>query len=253
MLILKIFRKHEWQVFRRDGVTAGAPIDLEDGFIHFSTTEQATETAALHFAGEEGLMLLAVDTDDMGEDLKWEVSRGGAKFPHLFRALKLEDLERVEPLPLIGGVHRFPEDLIGHVDPTRIQFDLFKGLDRDHPIEMLNQVRLRDIAVYPEGHALLDPNVSAEEAYRHYGADALPILQRIGASILWRGAFEATVIGPAGEAWDHAFIARYPTAHAFLDMISDPDYAKAVVHRQAAVRTSRLIRCKPAAAGARFA
>ena len=156
-------------------------------------------------------------------------------------------------MPLIGGAHRFPEDLIGHVDPTRIQFDLFKGLDRDHPIEMLNLVRLRDFAVYPEGHALHDPNVSAEEAYRHYGAEALPILQRIGASILWRGAFEATVIGPAGEAWDHAFIARYPTAHAFLDMISDPDYAKAVVHRQAAVRTSRLIRCKPAQAGTRFA
>ena len=253
MLILKIFRDHEWQAFRHDGVTSGAPIDLQVGFIHFSTPEQAAETAARHFAGEEGLMLLGVEADELGDDLKWEVSRGGAKFPHLFRDLKLDDLERVEPLPLIGGVHRFPEDLIGHVDPTRVQFDVFKGLDRDHPIEMLNLVKLRDVAAYPEGHDLHGKDVSPEEAYGHYGEDTLPILQRIGAGILWRGTFEATVIGPAGEVWDHAFIARYPSTHAFLEMISDPDYAKAVVHRQAAVRTSRLIRCKPAEAGDRFA
>lgn len=252
MLILKIFRDHEWQAFRHDGVTKGAPIDLQDGFIHFSTPEQATETAALHFAGEEGLMLLAVDAEEMGDALKWETSRGGAKFPHLFRDLRLEDLERVEPLPLIGGLHRFPEDLVGCVDPTRPQFDLFKSLDRDHPIEMLNLVRLRDTAVYPKGHALADQEVSGQEAYARYGARTEAIIERVGAHILWRGAFETMLIGPAGEAWDHAFIARYPTTHAFLDMISDPSYAEAVVHRQAAVTTSRLIRCKPAEAGVRF-
>lgn len=252
MLILKIFRDHEWQAFRHDGVTKGAPIDLADGFIHFSTPAQAAETAALHFAGETGLMLLAVDAGEMGEALKWEVSRGGAKFPHLFRELRLEDLERVEPLPLIAGRHRFPEDLIGHVDPTRVQFDVFKGLDREHPIEMLNLVRLRDLAAYPEGHGLAGQGVTGAEAYRQYGAGAGPIVARIGASILWRGAFEATLIGPAGEVWDHAFIARYPTGHAFLEMISDPAYAEAVVHRQAAVETSRLIRCKPSDTGATF-
>ncbi len=252
MLILKIFRDHEWQAFRHDGVTQGAPIDLADGFIHFSTPEQAAETAALHFAGEEGLMLLAVDAEEMGETLKWEVSRGGAKFPHLFRELRLEDLERVEPLPLIGGRHRFPEDLMGHVDPSRVQFDLFKTLDRDHPIDMLNLVALRDLAAYPDGHELAGQGLSGAEAYRNYGEGAAPIVERIGASILWRGAFETTLIGPAGEVWDHAFIARYPTAHAFLEMISDPAYAQAVVHRQAAVKTSRLIRCKPTDAGATF-
>lgn len=252
MLILKIFRDHEWQAFRHDGVTKGAPIDLADGFIHFSTSEQAAETAAKHFSGEAGLMLLGVDTEDLGDALKWEVSRGGALFPHLFRDLRLDDLSRVEPLPLIGGLHRFPEDLIGCVDPTRPQFGLFKGFDRDHPVEMLNLVRLRHMAEYPEGHELAGAGLSGHAAYRKYGENAAPIVAHIGASILWRGAFEATLIGPAGEAWDHIFIASYPSTHAFLEMISDPAYRKAVVHRQAAVLTSRLIRCAPAEAGDRF-
>ncbi|MEO0372230.1 MAG: DUF1330 domain-containing protein [Pseudomonadota bacterium] len=142
--------------------------------------------------------------------------------------------------------------MIGHVDPSRVQFDLFKGLDRDHPVEMLNLVRLRDVADYPEGHALARQGLTGAQAYREYGAGAAPIVDRIGASILWRGSFEATLIGPAGEVWDHAFIARYPTAHAFLEMISDPAYAEAVIHRQAAVETSRLIRCKPSDPGASF-
>ncbi|MEO0752134.1 MAG: DUF952 domain-containing protein, partial [Pseudomonadota bacterium] len=206
----------------------------------------------LHFAGETGLMLLAVDADEMGDALKWELSRGGAAFPHLFRALKLEDLERVEPLPLVGDRHRFPEDLIGHVDPARPQFDLFKTLDRDHPIDMLNLVRLRASAAYPDGHALAGQGMSGAEAYNAYGAATAPIVARIGAQILWRGAFESTLIGPADEVWDHVFIARYPTAHAFLEMISDPAYAEAVMHRQAAVHTSRLLRCAPAQPGAAF-
>ncbi|MEM7731384.1 MAG: DUF952 domain-containing protein [Pseudomonadota bacterium] len=253
MLILKIFRADEWRAFRRDGVTWGAPIDLADGFIHFSTPAQAAETAALHFAGVEGLMLIAVDADALGDALKWEVSRGGAEFPHLFRELRLQDLERVEPLPLIGGRHRFPEDLISHVDPARSEFVFFKALDRDHPIEMLNLVRLHVRANYPEGHELVGQGLSGAEAYRKYGEAAAPIVERVGARILWRGAFEAALIGPAGEVWDHVFIARYPSAHAFLDMISDPVYAQAVIHRQAAVKTSRLIRCRPTDAGGSFA
>ncbi len=252
MLILKILRDHEWQAFRHDGVTQGASIDLTDGFIHFSTPSQAAETAAKHFAGEQGLMLVAAESDDLGEALKWEASRGGALFPHLYAPLHLGDLVRVEPLPLVGGLHRFPEDLVGTVDPARPQFDLFKGLDRDHPIEMLNLVRLRPKAAYPDGHELAGQNLTGHDAYHRYGDGAGPIVERIGASILWRGAFEATLIGPADERWDHVFIARYPTAHAFLEMISDPAYAQAVVHRQAAVETSRLIRCKPADTGASF-
>ena len=252
MLILKILRADEWQVLRRDGSTAGGPVDLADGFIHFSTPVQAAETAAKHFAGQDDLMLLTVEADTLDDALKWEVSRGGALFPHLFRELRLSDLARVEPLPFIGGVHVFPEDLIGHIDPKRPQFQLFKDLDRDQPIEMLNLVRLRDRAAYPEGHALANDGLSGAEAYRRYGEDTVAIVTRIGASIIWRGDMQAILTGPTSEHWDHLFIARYPTAHAFLEMVTDPAYRDAVVHRQAAVVTSRLIRCKPTPAGKAF-
>lgn len=140
----------------------------------------------------------------------------------------------------------------GFVDPDRAQFEAFKALDRDRPIEMLNLVRFRDRAAYPEGHDLAGAGLSGAEAYASYGAETLPVLRRIGASIAWRGGFEAVLIGPAEEAWDEIFVARYPDAHAFLEMVTDPAYRRAVVHRQAAVATSRLIRCAPAPAGDRF-
>lgn len=252
MLILKILRRDEWQALRAAGETAGAPVDMADGFIHFSTPHQAPETAAKHFAGEDGLMLLGVEADALGEALRWEPSRGGALFPHLYRPLRLGDLARVEPLPLVGGVHVFPEDLVGHVDPSRPQFDLFKQLDRDHPIDMLNLLRLRDAAAYPAGHALAEAGLSGAEAYRRYGEETGPIIARLGVTILWRGEMQAMLTGPGSETWDHCFIARYPSAHAFLEMVTDPAYRAAVVHRQAAVATSRLIRCKPADAGGLF-
>ena len=81
---------------------------MADGYVHFSTSEQAAETAAKHFAGEADLFLLAVETDRLGDALKWEVSRGGAKFPHLYRALALEDVVWAQPLPLVDGAHDFP-------------------------------------------------------------------------------------------------------------------------------------------------
>lgn len=109
MLIFKIFRRDEWKAFDRDGRTDGAPIDLSDGFIHFSTADQAARTAALHFAGAEGLVLAAVDTDILGNDLKWEPSRGGALFPHLFRALERHEVNWAEPLPLGPEGHIFPD------------------------------------------------------------------------------------------------------------------------------------------------
>lgn len=109
MLIYKIFRAAEWQALTATGETAGAPVDLADGYIHFSTAEQAPETAAKHFAGAEGLILAAVDADALGEALKWETSRGGALFPHLYRSLTLSDVGWHEDLPLVGGVHQFPD------------------------------------------------------------------------------------------------------------------------------------------------
>jgi len=111
MLIYKIFRAEEWAALQAAGETTGAPVDVADGFVHFSTAEQAAETAAKHFAGAEGLLLLACAADTMGEALKWEVSRGGALFPHLYRPLRMGDVLWSAPLPLIEGRHQFPEQM----------------------------------------------------------------------------------------------------------------------------------------------
>lgn len=113
MLIYKIFRADEWSALQSQGETLGAPIDLSDGFIHFSTAAQAAETAAKHFAGVDGLFLLALDADALGPQLKWEVSRGGAEFPHLYRKMQLAEVLWAKPLPLVDGVHHFPEDSPG--------------------------------------------------------------------------------------------------------------------------------------------
>ena len=111
MMIYKIFRKAEWATLRANGETAGAPVDVADGYVHFSTIAQAAETAAKHFADEDGLMLLGVDTDRVGDALKWEASRGGALFPHLYRDLRIGDVAWAQPLPLSGSVHQFPPGL----------------------------------------------------------------------------------------------------------------------------------------------
>ncbi|KPD11261.1 DUF952 domain-containing protein [Phaeobacter sp. 11ANDIMAR09] len=111
MLIYKILRADEWSAFQSQGETLGAPIDLSDGFIHFSTAPQAAETAAKHFAGAEGLWLLAFDGSTMGEALKWEVSRGGAEFPHLYRKLALSEMLWAKELPLVEGAHQFPAEM----------------------------------------------------------------------------------------------------------------------------------------------
>ncbi|MBO9473632.1 DUF952 domain-containing protein [Shimia sp. R10_1] len=112
MLIFKIFRAEEWATLRADGHTAGAPVDVADGFVHFSTAEQAAETAAKHFAGEDDLFLIAVEADSLGDELKWEVSRGGALFPHLYREFRLSDVTWAQPLPLVDGTHQFPAGTI---------------------------------------------------------------------------------------------------------------------------------------------
>ena len=111
MQIYKIFRAQEWDAFQSDGETKGAPIDLSDGYIHFSTAAQAAETAAKHFAGAEGLVLLALEADALGDKLVWEPSRGGALFPHLYRAMSLDEVLWAKPLPLKDGIHQFPSEM----------------------------------------------------------------------------------------------------------------------------------------------
>jgi uncharacterized protein (DUF952 family) len=109
MLIYKIFRRPEWDSFRNDGATHGAPVDLADGFIHFSAAPQLAETAAKWFTRESDLVLVAFDADTLGDALKWEPSRGGALFPHLYRPLLLSDVVWDKSLPLGAAGHIFPE------------------------------------------------------------------------------------------------------------------------------------------------
>lgn len=112
MLVFKIFRRPEWDAFRAAGETAGAPVDLADGFIHFSTAPQLAETAAKHFATESDLVLVAVEADTLGPALKWEPSRGGALFPHLYRHLGLDEVVWDKSLPLGATGHIFPEGVL---------------------------------------------------------------------------------------------------------------------------------------------
>jgi uncharacterized protein (DUF952 family) len=110
-LIYKIAPRPLWDAAEAAGVFAGAPVDVADGYIHFSTRAQAEETAAKHFAGQADLLLVAVEADRLGDALRWEPSRGGALFPHLYAPLPMAAVVRVRPLPLgPDGVHAFAWD-----------------------------------------------------------------------------------------------------------------------------------------------
>jgi uncharacterized protein (DUF1330 family) len=134
-----------------------------------------------------------------------------------------------------------------HVDPTKESFGRFKALPTDQPIHMLNLVRLRAEAAYPDGR-----KATGREAYQAYGRESGPVFLRLGGKQVWIGRPELMLIGPEAERWDIAFIAQYPSGQAFIEMIRDPVYREAVKHRQAAVADSRLIRLAPAAPGAMF-
>jgi uncharacterized protein (DUF952 family) len=107
--IYKIVNRAAWRAAEAKGQFDGAPVDLRDGFIHFSTAVQVRETARRHFAGVVDLLLVEVDADGLGEALRWEVSRGGDLFPHLYGSLLVDAVTRVLELPLgADGEHRFP-------------------------------------------------------------------------------------------------------------------------------------------------
>jgi uncharacterized protein (DUF952 family) len=108
--IYKICTAALWNEAERTRVFDGAPVDLQDGYIHFSTGEQVTETARRYFAGLSDLVLIAVDADRLGPALRWERSRGGALFPHLYGPLQLDAVLWIKPLPLAAdGRHAFSE------------------------------------------------------------------------------------------------------------------------------------------------
>lgn len=109
MFIYKVCAEPMWRAAERAGSFGGAAIDLQDGYIHFSAADQLAETLAKHFAGQSDLLLIEVDTSRLGDALKWEPSRGGALFPHLYGTLDLAAVTRVVPLPLgADGRHTLP-------------------------------------------------------------------------------------------------------------------------------------------------
>jgi uncharacterized protein (DUF1330 family) len=140
---------------------------------------------------------------------------------------------------------------VGHIEPEpeRIRDFLSQG-DPDAPIVMINLLRYRDRAVYPDGAgadgAGAEP-CSGREAYQRYGAEAARHVAEAGGRILWMGAVGSTVIGPADEAWDDAVLVEYPSRKAFLAMVSKPEYQASAVHRSAALEDSRLICTEPRA------
>jgi uncharacterized protein (DUF952 family) len=108
-LIYHMCRRDEWDAARSAGSYTGSSQDREDGFIHFSTAEQIVDSAARHRTGQSGLVLLSVDPALLGDQLKWEASRGGALFPHLYGALPVTAVIGVDDLPLgADGRHIFP-------------------------------------------------------------------------------------------------------------------------------------------------
>jgi uncharacterized protein (DUF952 family) len=109
--IYKICTQAEWTAAAARGLYEGSAVDARDGFIHFSTAPQVAETAAKHFAGQTDLVLVTVDAGRLPVGaLKWEASRGGALFPHLYRPLTMDAVIRIDPLPWVEGEgHRFPE------------------------------------------------------------------------------------------------------------------------------------------------
>ena len=112
MLIYKIVSRALWAEAEASGTFTGAPVDLADGYIHFSSAAQVRDTARLHFAGQDDLLLVALDAETLGPDLRWEVSRRGALFPHLYGTFAPADAAWIEDLPLgPDGLHRFPAAL----------------------------------------------------------------------------------------------------------------------------------------------
>lgn len=133
------------------------------------------------------------------------------------------------------------------VNPEREVFKAFVEKKSDSPIHMLNLIKLNETATYDDG-AL----VSGQEAYAAYGRKSGPVFQRVGGRIVWSGKFDLTLIGPQDESWDIAFIAEYPNSEAFIEMVKDEEYQLAVKHRNAAVKTSRLMRISPSEIGNTF-
>lgn len=137
--------------------------------------------------------------------------------------------------------------MTGSIDPTREQFSAMMKLPDAGPVWMLNIIRLRKKAKYEDGR-----KATGAEAYAAYGHASEEFFKGVGGRIVWSGKPELVLIGPEDERWDICFIAEYPSAAAFGEMVKNPGYQAIVHHRQAAVKDSRLIRLTPGEAGKLF-
>lgn len=137
--------------------------------------------------------------------------------------------------------------MTGSIDPTKEQFGAFMKLESREPIWMLNMIRLRAEAAYPDGR-----KATGREAYAAYGRESEPFFKGVGGRIVWSAKPQMVLIGPEDEHWDICFIAEYPSSAAFGEMVKNPGYQAIVHHRQAAVEDSRLIRLTPGEAGKLF-
>jgi hypothetical protein len=130
----------------------------------------------------------------------------------------------------------------GFVNPSRENWQRFKDLPRDTPIHMLNLIKFRELAEYPEGHPNHGKGLTGLEAYAIYREGFQRVVANDGAAMIWEAPLECVVTGPEGE-WDEAFVMGYPNSTVFLAMVKNEEYVRDVVpHRTAAVADSRLIR-----------
>lgn len=129
-----------------------------------------------------------------------------------------------------------------HIDPSRENWQAFKDLPRDTPIHMLNLIKFRDVAEYPEGHPDHGKGLTGREAYAIYKRGFYRLVAKDGAAMVWEAPIECVVTGPADE-WDEAFVMGYPNSSLFMAMVKNEEYVRDVVpHRTAALADSRLIR-----------
>lgn len=131
---------------------------------------------------------------------------------------------------------------MAYIDPDRDNWQRFKDLPRDQPIQMLNLIKFRDLAEYPEGHPNHGKGLTGREAYAIYKEGFQRVVANDGAAMIWAPAMECVVTGPEGE-WDEVFVMGYPDSATFMKMVRNEEYTRDVVpHRTAAVADSRLIR-----------
>ncbi|PKB24900.1 hypothetical protein B0I00_0079 [Novosphingobium kunmingense] len=132
--------------------------------------------------------------------------------------------------------------MTAYVDPDRENWQRFKDLPRDRPIHMLNLIKFRDLAAYPEGHPSHGMGLTGREAYAIYAEGFQRLVAQDGAAMVWQAPLECVVTGPEGE-WDEAFVMGYPDSASFMAMVKNEQYVRDIVpHRTAAVADSRLIR-----------